>query len=558
MAVTPAGEWLLDNFHLVESEARAVRRDLPVRYYRTLPKLAARELAGRARIHELALELVRHGDGRLDGERLTRFVLAFQTVAPLTLGELWALPSLLKLALLENLRLLADGSLAARAARLAADAAFARLEKGEPPGPLPEPLPSAFVAQLRQRMREYDPRLSALAAAVEGALAARGATPEGAVRSEGRRQATDQVSTANTVTSLRFCATLDWSRFVEQVSPVEEILRRDPAAVYPRMDFASRDRYRHAVEELAGRGPRSGGGEAQVRVALRAVASARQAAEREGMGGRTAHVGHHLIGAGRRELEVELDYRPSLLRRFRRWTFAHATAAYLGGIGLLTGLGVLGAYFYAGAAGGAGIATVAALLALIPASELAVLLVQRAVAARVPPRRLPRLDLVDGVPDGARTLVVVPVLLGSVEEVERLVAHLEVQALGNLDPRIHFALLSDFKDARTAKVAGDDEILTAAVAGIEALNARHRPEGNDRFLLFHRERRWNPKQNVFMGWERKRGKLEELNRLLRGAGDTGFATQIGDLSILPSVRYVLTLDADTRLPRDAARRRVQL
>ncbi|OYV93265.1 MAG: carbohydrate-binding protein, partial [Acidobacteria bacterium 21-70-11] len=548
VAVPPAAEWLLDNFHLVESEARAVRHDLPVRYYRKLPKLAAREFSGKARIHAMALELIRHGDGRLDAERLTRFVLAFQTVTPLTIGELWAWPSMLKLALLENLRVLTDGIIAGRAARLEADVAFARLENGDTPGPLPDPLPSAFVAQLRQRMREYDPRVSPLAAAVEQALAAGGTTPEDAVRSENQRQAADQVSTGNTVTSLRFCATLDWSRFVELVSPVEEILRRDPAGVYPRMDFASRDRYRHAVEELA-----EPTGEAQVRVALRTVASARRGAELKGVGDREAHVGHHLIGPGRRGLEIDVAYRPHLVKRLRRLAFAHATGAYLGGIGLLTGVGVFAAYAYPGATGAAGMATVAAMLALLPASELAVLVVQRIVAALVPPRRLPRLDFGEGIPETARTMVVMPVLLGSVGEVERLLAHLEVQALGNLDPKIHFAVLSDFKDARTLSVAGDDEILAAAVAGIEALNRRHMPDGNDRFYLFHRDRQWNPKEGVFMGWERKRGKIEEFNRLLRSAADTGFSVKVGDLSILPSVRYVLTLDADTRLPRGAAR-----
>ncbi|MGD1148848.1 MAG: glucoamylase family protein [Thermoanaerobaculaceae bacterium] len=548
VAVPPAAEWLLDNFHLVESEARAVRHDLPVRYYRKLPKLAAREFSGKARIHAMALELIRHGDGRLDAERLTRFVVAFQTVAPLTIGELWAWPSMLKLALLENLRLLTDGILAGRAARLEADVALARLESGEPAGSLPDPLPSAFVAQLRQRMREYDPRVSPLAAAVEQALAAQGTTPEDAVRSENQRQATDQVSTGNTVTSLRFCATLDWSPFVELVSPLEEILRRDPAGVYPRMDFASRDRYRHAVEDLA-----EPTGEAQVRVALRTVESARRAAERKGIDEKAAHVGHHLIGPGRRGLEIDVAYRPRLTQRLRRWAFAHATSAYLGGIGLLTGLGVFGAYSYAGTAGSAGMATFAAMLALLPASELAVLIVQRIVAALVPPRRLPRLDFSEGIPESARTMVVVPTLLGSVGDVERLLAHLEVQALGNLDPRIHFAVLSDFKDARALSVAGDDEILTAAVAGIEALNRRHAHDGNDRFYLFHRDRKWNPKEGVFMGWERKRGKIVELNRLLRTSADTGFSVKIGDLSILPSVRYVLTLDADTRLPRGAAR-----
>jgi cyclic beta-1,2-glucan synthetase len=551
LTVAPAAEWLLDNFHLVEAEARAVLHDLPVRYYRNLPRLAGREFAGSARVHALAMELVRHGDGRLDAERLSRFVQAYQSVTPLTIGELWALPSLLKLALIDNLRRLVDGVVAGRAARDAADAALARLEAGGRPRRLPDPLASAFVTQLRERMREFDTRVAPLALAVERALAEQGTTPEEVVRCENQRQASDQVSTGNTVTSLRLCPTLDWSRFVEQVSAVEEILRRDPAGVHPRTDFASRDLCRHAVEDLA-----EPTGEGQVRVALRAVECARLAAEREGIGARAAHVGYHLIGHGRRDLETAVAYRPRLGARFRRLACAHATAVYLGGIGLLTACGVVAAYLYASRRGGSGaelLATLAALLVLLPASELAVSLVQRLVAARVPPRRLPRLELDEGIAESARTLVVVPVLFGSVGEVERLIAHLEVQALGNLDPRIDFALLSDLVDAPTQVVAGDDEIVAAAVGGIEALNRRHAADGNDRFHLLHRHRRWNPRQGVFMGWERKRGKLEELNRLLRGATDTGFAVRAGDDSILPSVRFVLTLDADTRLPRGAAR-----
>jgi cyclic beta-1,2-glucan synthetase len=560
-AVDPAAEWLLDNFHLVESEGRAVRHDLPSRYYEKLPKLAARGLSGRARVHAMALELIRHGDGRIDAERLTRFVLAYQTVAPLTIGELWAWPSVLKLALLGNLRVLAAGILSGRAARRDADAALERLANGGSPEPLPESLHSAFVAHLRQRMRELDPSVAALHALMEERIRATGATSEDAVRAEHQRQATDQASMGNTITSLRLCATLDWSRYVERVSPVEQVLRRDPAAVYTRMDFQSRDRYRQAVEEIA-----EPTGEAQVRVALRAVESARQTAERCGTGDKAAHVGHHLIGPGRPGLEIDVAFEPGPLQRLRRFSFAHATATYLGSVGLLTALGVLAAIAYVRSSGAPEIALPAALLALIPASELAVLIVQRLVAALVPPRRLPRLDLVDGVPGSARTMVVVPALLGSVEGVETLLEHLEVQALGNLDANIHFAVLGDFKDAPAKTMDGDSEILAAAVAGIEALNERHAPRTKDRFYLFHRERLWNPKEGVFMGWERKRGKLEELNRMLRAGreatpedprppetGGVGFAVRIGDQSILPSVRYVLTLDADTRLPRGAAR-----
>ncbi len=546
--VDPAAEWLLDNFHLVESEAQAVRRDLPIRYYQKLPKLAAREHSGKARLYAMALALIRHGDGRLDQERLTRFVLAYQAVAPLTIGELWAWPSMLKLALLGNLRILADGILEGRAARRDADRAVAALEGGHTDPPLPTPLHSAFVARIRERMREYDPRVSSLPLRVEKALAAAGTTPEGVVRSEHQRQAMDQVSTGNTITSLRLASTLDWSRYVERVSQVEQILRRDPAAVYPRMDFQSRDRYRHVVEEIA-----EPNGEAQVRVALKAIESARQAAELKGAGDRAAHVGYHLIGPGRAGLEIDVAHRPKAGERLHRFAMAHATAAYLGGIGILTGFGVFAAYAYALSSGAPGLAVPAALLALIPSSELATLVIQRLVAALVPPHRLPRLDLENGVPEGARTLVVIPTLLGSVGGVEHLLEHLEVQALGNLDSQIYFGILSDFKDAKTADVAGDDAILAAAQLGIEALNRRHAPEGNDRFYLFHRDRQWNEKEGVFMGWERKRGKLEELNRLLRGATDTSFTVQVGDLSILPSFRHVLTLDTDSRLPRNAAR-----
>ncbi len=544
VVVDPAVEWLLDNFHLLDSQARALRHDLPPRYYRRLPKLAAREFSGQARIHAMAVELIRHGDGRLDVERLTRFLLAYQSVAPLTLGELWAWPIMLKLALLENLRGLTEGILRARVARHAANAALVALDGGSSVLPLPVSIHSAFVAQLRQRMLEHDPRVSALHVQVEAALAIGGTTSEDVVRSEYQRQATDQASIGNTFSSLRFCANLDWSRFVEHVSQVEQILRRDPSGDYPRMDFASRDRYRHAVEELA-----DSTGDAPLRVSLRAIERARGSAVRD-MRSPAAHVGWHLIGAGRTDLETDVAYHPPFVARLHRFGFRHATAAYLGSIAAITALLAFAAVHYSRASGAPELATLAALLALIPASQLAVLVVQRIVAWLVPPRRLPRIDLDGGVPENARTMVIVPTLLGSVEGVGHLLEHLEVQALGNLDPHIQFAILSDFRDAPDEELPGDAAILDAARAGIEALDRKHAAK---RFYLFHRARRWNPKEGVWMGWERKRGKIEEFNRLLRGASDTSFTLQVGDLSVLPSVRYVLTLDTDSRLPRNVAR-----
>ncbi|MCU1381588.1 MAG: glycosyltransferase 36 [Acidobacteria bacterium] len=549
--ITAAAEWLLDNFHLVTSEIRDVRQHLPGSYYRQLPALASREHSGHTRIYAMAVELVRHSDSRIDRQQLAVFINSYQRVAPLTIGELWAWPSMLKLALIENLRRLAIETLAARQARLDADAYVAQVEgrTGDLAATLPPTLDITFVVQLLHRLREYGLRLSSILSAVEAHLAARETTPEAAIRGEHQHQAANQVSVANAVTSLRLCSAIDWRQYVESVSLVEQVLQRDPAGAYGRMDFLSRDRQRQAVEELA-----TSSGDAQVRVALRAVESARQAAAAGTSADRAAHVGYHLIDRGRPELEIDVAYRPRIAKRIRRTVFAHATPLYLGAIALMTAMLIAAAASYAQHEGASVRALVAiALLLLIPAADMAIAIAQRVVAAAIPPRRLSRLDFSERVPDSARTMVVVPTLLTSTDGVAALLEHVEVLALGNLDPRIHFAILGDFTDADAHDRLDDAPILAAARDGIDALNRRFGPEHADRFFLFHRERRWNARERVWMGWERKRGKIEEFNRLLRGATDTSYTTTAGDLSILAAVRYCITLDTDTRLPRDTAK-----
>jgi len=550
--VPPAAEWLLDNFHLIEGEIRDTRRDLPRAYYRGLPKLASRERAGVARIYAMALELIGHTDGRLERQQLSRFVAAFQTVAPLTIGELWAWPSAIKLALIENLRRLAEETVRGRDARRQADGYLTEIETGVSTAlpSLPDVLETATVVRLLQRMREYGPLVSPVRAAVEERLAAQGMTAEDAIRTEHQSQAAAQVSVANAITSLRLCGTLDWALFFESVSLVEQVLLRDPAGVYSRMDFLSRDRYRHAVEELA-----EPTGEAQMRVALRTVESAREAGQRGATTDRAAHVGYHLIGPGRRDLETDVEYSPHLASRLRRFMFGHASTFYLGSIGFGTAALLAVGVEYMGASGGSLLAQIAiAALLLLPASDFAIALVQRVAARAAPPRRLPRLEFPTGVPEDARTMVVIPTLLSSAAGVAELLEHVEVLALGNVDPCIHFAILGDFTDASSAEMPDDGAILDAARAGVEDLNARHSQGRGDRFHLFHRARQWNPREAVWMGWERKRGKLEEFNRLLRGAKDTSYHVHVGDPDILPTVRYCITLDSDTRLPLHAARK----
>ncbi|HVQ23892.1 MAG TPA: carbohydrate-binding protein, partial [Planctomycetota bacterium] len=449
-------------------------RNVPTPYYRELPKLAGRGRAGTVRVFAMAAELLRYSDARLDPQRLDRFLNAFQSVAPLSIGELWAWPSMLKLALIDHLRRLSEELLESRAGRREADHYFTLFESTQASGRLP-PLPAvlhiAFVDQLLQRMREYGAGAAELRKRLEARLEDANATVEDAVRAEHQRLAMNHVSMSNSITSLRLCSTLDWNEHVESASLIEQILRRDPPGIYARMDFASRDRYRHAVEALAEQS-----GEAQVRVALRAIESARQAAETPGIDPRMAHVGYHLIGGGRPGLEIDVASRPRWRTRFELALFAHATPCYLGSIAVITGLGVAAAVAAARAAGAPQWSWAwAAALALVPASEFAVALTNRVVHRLTRPIPLPRLDLREGVPAAARTMVIVPTLISSLEGVRGLLEDLEVHALGNRDAHVHFALLTDFPDASQEHLPGEEEVLAAAVTGIEALNARYAP-----------------------------------------------------------------------------------
>jgi cyclic beta-1,2-glucan synthetase len=565
-SITPAAEWLVDNFHIVDEQLREIRDDLPPDYYRELPKLAAGHLEGFPRVLGVAWAYVAHTDSRFDPESLRRMALAYEQVEPLTIGELWALAITLRITLVENLRRLAEQIVDNRAARLKADSladsllGIGRDTPEAAAGSLRRlteaTLPRAGRVQLFQRLRDQDPAVTPALGWLEEALAAEGLTAEETVRREHQRQAAMNVTVRNVITSMRLISWFDWAGFVEGVSFVDDVFRS--SGVFSAMDFATRDQYRHAVEQLA-----HASGLSEIEVARRAMAEAAAAGaggdEASAERGRAGDPGHYLIGDGRPAFERILAVRTPPRVRLRRALMGR-TAVYVGALALMTAfvLSVPMVIAQWGSPGGAALFLIA-LLALVPASDLAVALVDRIVTHVFDPRRLPRLEFDDGVPSELRTLVVMPTLLSSATTIEEQVGRLEIHYLGNAEGDLRFALLSDWLDASTETAPGDDELLATAVAAIERLNDRHgeAPDGGARFLLFHRRRRWNEAEGRWMGWERKRGKLHALNEVLRGATSSDFIMSGRTSSTPPTgVHYVITLDADTRLPRDAAARLV--
>jgi cyclic beta-1,2-glucan synthetase len=350
---------------------------------------------------------------------------------------------------------------------------------------------------------------------------------------------------------------MDWREFVETMSVVEQTLLEDPAGVYARMDFATRDRYRHATEELAKAGRLAEGEVARKAVEL-ARAAALVGAHSTGAGERARHVGFYLIDKGLPELERAAEIRLSSSQSLQRAVERCPLLIYLGTIVLLSVILSAGLLAQALALGmPLGALLPIALLSLLGSSQLAVALVNWLATLLVTPRALPRLDFSEGIPPTARTLVVVPTMLGSAENVEDLVEALEVRFLANRDQCLHFGLLTDFPDADQESLRSDGPLLQLAATRIDELNEKYVADGSggDIFFLFHRPRRWNPHDGIWMGYERKRGKLADLNALLRSApgATNGFALIVGDTALLSAVRYVITLDTDTQLPRDAAR-----
>ncbi|WDZ96714.1 glucoamylase family protein [Herbaspirillum sp. WKF16] len=565
--VTPASEWLLDNYYLIDEQIRTAKRHLPKRYSKALPQLKNGHREGIPRVYDIALETIAHGDGRVDPESLSRFVASYQKVTTLNLGELWAIPIMLRLALIENLRRVAarlsdsrqHSALAQRWADRMLEVAqeipedlilvVADMARSEPA------LESAFVAELVRRLQARNSTLALPLTWLSQRLAASGESIEGLVQQEGQRQASDQVSISNTIGSLRLLSSTDWHEFVETMSEVEHTLRRDPANVYARMDFATRDRYRHAVEKIA-----RNGWLPEAAVAAQAVTLSDKACEQAGAAHRTSHVGYYLIGPGRARLEEAAGIRHSWIEHGRRAGARRALPFYLGSVMLFT---LLIEYALLAVAAQDGAAAwrpawfaLFAVLALLPASQLAQSLVNWIASQSVAPVLLPRMDLATGVPPELATLVAVPCLMQTTSGVEELVDALEVRFLANRDRHVRFCLLTDHMDAQVEHNADDAWLMLAARQHVERLNLKYPRAGGDFFLLLHRPRTWNPAENAWMGYERKRGKLEALNALLTRDDATAFSLVVGNTDGLANIRYVISLDTDTALPRDAARQMI--
>jgi cyclic beta-1,2-glucan synthetase len=555
-AFTLSGEWLLDNAYLIREQVTDLRKSLPQKYYGKLPLIARGPGAGSPRVFHVAAEMVAETDGALEPEIIRRFLAAFQAITPLDIGELWALPLMLRLQLLECLRTLAIQVDQQQRESEEADFWSNRLITAVRHS---SPRLLKIMEELVERYSEPSPHFaSELVAHLyddEGALPVVSGWLERSLRSpllevmqqEHRHQAVQQTALTNAINSCRRLAQIQWRELFQSTSWAESQLAADPTGVYAGQDFETRDQCRGAVEEIARWSNCS-----EQKTIDNALALAKAAQDEV-----ARHVGYYLIDAGRPVLEQATGARVPLAERSRRWLRTHASGAYFGSFFLLmAALVAAPLLFITGLVPWMTLALLGLLL-LLPASELAVLFVNYFVTSLLPPQVLPKMSFEkEGIPDDCRTLVVVPMLLTTPSAIQNQLSRLEIHYLGNTDPNLRFSLLSDFSDAPRQSMPEDAEYIDIVARGIEELNRRH---GAGHFFLFHRGRMWSESEQRWIGWERKRGKLEQLNQFLIGESTPeleGFLCA-GDRAQLEGIRFVITLDADTQLLRDTARRMIE-
>ncbi len=459
---TSASEWFQDNYYIVQRAIRQVKEDLPFKYYRQLPVLTTSSSRDPTRIFSVCSEITEHQSEQLEISKVIRFLRKYQKGTPLTTGEVWAIPSMLRLCILLNLT-------------------------------------ETLELILKGENSDEDISLCIL--------------------------------------NLRLFDEVNWKEFFEKVSLVEKILRQDPAGIYSRMDFATRDSYRNTVEDTS-----RCAGISETEIASKCVELAGLVSGDQ----RSSHVGFFFNTPEGRAL---LKSAVGCTRRNFLTSFRWKLTFYLGGISVLTilVLWLLAVYASGSGADTLGVLTVI-LLSIIPASAAGVDIVNELILHSTSPDRLPRMDFSSGIPVECRTVVVIPTLLGNTEEMRILVKQLEQHYLGNPDKNLVFALLSDYKDAPFEDMPEDSSLLNDALQEIKYLNTKYKRRSGNIFHIFHRKRLWNGAENCWMGWERKRGKLMEFNRLLLKGGETSYITG----KIPQNIRYVITLDSDTALPSGSA------
>ncbi|KGM97083.1 NdvB [Clostridium botulinum] len=559
--VTPASEWLLDNLYLIEKEYKHIKYNMPKSYYKNLPVIKKGIMKGYPRIYHIAVEIVSHINTKIDENIIEGFIKAYQDNTILTSGELWALPIMLRIALIQNISKITDGLVYYSKERIKADNISDRIISAIHQNNSEEKIKkiikeeikfsTQFTERLLKILRDNGVDNEEVNKWISDKLEIKETNSEAIVNSEHIKQASQQFAMGNSIDSIREIEALNWRELFEKISFVEKYLREDPLDIYSKMDFKSRDYYRHKIEKLSKSLSKS-----EIFIAKKAIECAKEATE-VGEKDYKKHVGYYIVDKGVKRLKQRIYGSDKVPNSFKDNLKENSVACYIGTIIVCT-LIVIGIFL--------GLSyindgqrklwryIIATIALLVPCSEIVISILNWTITNTITPNFIPKIEFKEDIGEDNKTIVVIPTIINNVKRAKQLVENMEVYFLANSDKNIYFAILSDFKDSDKEKEEQDEKILNVSLKAVEELNKKYSKNGEDIFYFFSRYRQFNEKEGKWLGWERKRGKLIEFNHLIRGNKNTSYDVISSHITELSKAKYIITLDADTELPRDSAKK----
>ncbi len=571
--VPASAEWLLDNFYIIEEQVKGLRQDLNKKTYLQLPVLKNGELKGQARIFAIAVELVSHTDGKIDEKIISDYIKAYQSRNILLDREIWAIPIVIRLALLERIRYLSEKIKTTKKYWNKADQLYKlwmnndeevqkqfmttfkdNLKKMEEISP-------SYIEHLFYRFRKSGNNYINVLRIMDEMLSKFATTTEEITQKEHNYQSVKTIVMGNCITSLHFVTTMDWTELFEEASYIEKILIEDPLKIYQEMDINTRNLYRIKIQEMGAMFDVSERYIAQkvIELSKEAFNTTEKEKRDDPVLQRTWHVGYYLFGEGFKILEKSQEKKSSFLIKIRKIILYKPGVLYFASIVILTLLFLAIGIRYTILTTENNpliLAVLVFLVLVIPISEIAINLVNRITCKAIKPAEFPRMEFKNGIPEKMSTVVTIPTLLSDESSVEELLKRMESNYLTNRENNLYFVLLGAFADSKSTKIKNAEKIIEKALLGIKNLNETYADGGEEKFYFYHRKSLFNKKNLKWFGWERKRGALMEFNDLLLGSKDTSFFYSSSGIKSLNKVKYIITLDSDTILPMGMAKKMI--
>ena len=553
--IHPAGEWILDNFYIIEKNAKIIIRDLSVKKYVNFVGIANGQYKGFARVYILAKEIVSYTDGKINGDNLEKFLLSYQNKKNLSMEELWSVSTFLQIALIEKIRLICEKIYLSQMQKRKVENIVTRLVEFKTSQEFKLPYnynlkieqsvesKYPFIEYMSYRLKKYGKKAYSYVEILEEQVNKMGSTILDCINREHFDIATKKISIGNAITSINVLNRVSFIEIFDNINGVEEVLKLDPAGIYDNMDYKTKEYYRNSIEKISKKTKIS-----ELYIAQKCVDLANKYFEEDGSNTKKSHVGYFLISDGKSEL-----YSCLLNKKVKIKNRKSKAKLYIEGVSILSVIisCIIGWYINVKLNNFA-IAIIAFLLLIIPIKSIFVKIIQYISGKVVTPKLIPKLDFSSGIPNEYATMVVIPTIVKSKEKVKEIMKKLEVFFIANKSENIYFTLLGDCSSSKKEKEDFDDEIIKSGIEECNKLNAKYPDANFPKFNFVYRKRLWNKSENCYLGWERKRGLLTQFNEYMLGKRPNCFAENTLEMvkdsgKQLPKIKYIITLDSDTNL-----------